>query len=640
MPQAKATSAAGGRRGVDVRLAPPASDEVAPGAHRIDAPVIAPARNPRELHEALARLKRRQPLRLGQALVALGLLDAEQLERAKHAKLDDPLEPLGVILRKLGVVDDEAVHAGLALQLGVPAADLDHWPFEPRVLQQLPAALARYYRALPVDLQGNTLFVAMSDVLDADVLDALRLGTPLGVQPVYAPAADIQRVLDRVYVDEPGATVSDEDLELNKERYTGEQAARLDERELVASDNVIVRLADQIIAEAHRDRASDIHVEPAPGRGKTLIRVRIDGQMFVRRSIPWVYRDALVSRLKVMANLNVAEHRVPQDGKILFRRAGSTPIELRMAVLPTAGGTEDVVLRILDTSTALPIGALGLAAEDHKRLIQIIEKPYGILLVCGPTGSGKTTTLHAVLHHLNDGTLKIWTVENPVEITQPGLRQVEVNPRAGLTFPGALRAFLRADPDVIMVGEIRDVETAKTALEASLTGHLVLSTLHTNNAPESILRLLEMGMSPFNFSDSLLGVLAQRLVRCLCKACREPFDASDEVLAGLAREHGGADPGALAADWRRELGADGRITLFRPKGCSECAGTGYKGRLGLFELMTATPEVKQAIIEGAPAARLFELALQQGMQTLKRDGIRKVLAGITDLPQVLAVSER
>jgi type II secretory ATPase GspE/PulE/Tfp pilus assembly ATPase PilB-like protein len=605
---------------------------------------VAPARNPTELRESFARLAHRDPIRLDEALLALGAISPDQLEKARQAKAEDASLPFGVVLQRDGGVDEEAVHAGLAFQLGVPAVDLRGWRLDPAVLSRLPAAVARRYRALPVWLDGNVLYVAMSDVLNREVLDAMRVGTPLSVQPVYAPASDVQWMLDRYYLAGVTAPVSDEDLERDTEQYAGEVHAALSDP-AAATDNVIVRLADQIIAEAHRERASDIHIEPMPERGKTLVRIRIDGRMFVRRSIPWVYRDALVSRYKVMANLNVAEHRTPQDGKILFRKPGAEPIELRVAVLPTAGGVEDIVLRILDTNAALPLTALGLSDPVQSRLRELIEKPYGILLVCGPTGSGKTTTLHAVLHHLNDGNRKIWTVENPVEITQPGLRQVQVNPAAGLTFATALRAFLRADPDVVMVGEIRDAETAKTALEASLTGHLVLSTLHTNNAPESVVRLLEMGMSPFNFSDSLLGILAQRLVRCLCRHCRQPIVASDDVLGRLAHEHGAGKPGdggdeARIDGWRRTYGRDGHITLYQPRGCTECAGIGYRGRVGLFELLPATAEVKRLIIDGASATDLFELALQQGMQTLKQDGIAKVLSGVTDLSQVLAVSQR
>jgi type II secretory ATPase GspE/PulE/Tfp pilus assembly ATPase PilB-like protein len=603
------------------------------------------ARNPGELHERFAHLQRGHRMKLGEALLALGLIDSDQLEQARKAKAEDPSQPLGGILQRIGGANEEAIHAGLAFQLGVPAVDVRRWTVDPNVLSELPAPLMRYYRAAPVHLEGNVLYVAMSDVLNREILDAMRLGTSLSVQPVYAPEADIEWLLMKHHLTDATVPVSDEELERDSEEYLGDLATA-PSGEAAATDNVIVRLANQIVEEAHRERASDIHIEPMPEHGKTAVRVRIDGRMFVRRSIPWVYRDALVSRYKVMANLNVAEHRTPQDGKILFRKPGAAPLELRVAILPTAGGVEDVVLRILDTSSALPLADLGLNARDRSRLGELIEKPYGILLVCGPTGSGKTTTLHAVLHHLNDGTRKIWTVENPVEITQPGLRQVEINPRAGLTFATALRAFLRADPDVIMVGEIRDPETAKTALEASLTGHLVLSTLHTNNAPESIVRLLEMGMNPFNFSDALLGVLAQRLVPCLCRQCREPVIASDQMLAVLAREYDHVTAGSrngydsVIAAWRRDYGREGRITLFRPKGCAACAGTGYKGRIGLFELMPATREIKRLVSGGAGAAQLFELALEQGMQTLKRDGIHKVLSGVTELTRVLAVSQR
>jgi type II secretory ATPase GspE/PulE/Tfp pilus assembly ATPase PilB-like protein len=603
------------------------------------------ARNPHELHDCVARLRRRDQIRLHDALLAQGSITAEQLEQAGKIKAKDPTVPLGVILRSMRSANEEAVQAGLAFQLGVPAVDLRHWPLELNVLGQIPAEVARSYRAVPIHAEGNLLYVAMSDVLNREILDALRLSTSLSVQSVYAPVADVQWMLDTYCTGDGTAHVSDEDLERNTTEYSGD----LDPAppsQLAPSDNVIVRLADQIIADAYRERASDIHIEPMPEQGKTVVRVRIDGQMFTRRSIPWAYRDALVSRYKVMANMNVAEHRIPQDGKILFRKAGTAPLELRVAVLPTAGGIEDVVLRILNSSAALPLKALGLSALDHARLRELIEKPYGILLVCGPTGSGKTTTLHALMNHLNDGSCKIWTVENPVEITQSGLRQVQVNVRAGLTFATALRAFLRADPDVIMVGEIRDTETAKTALEASLTGHLVLSTLHTNNAPESVVRLLEMGMNPFNFSDALLGMLAQRLVRCLCKACCKPVEASDEVLMSLAREYvldkSAADDvyHSLIGQWRTQYGAGGCVMLYQPRGCAECANTGYRGRLGVFELMPASTQIKQLIINGASATQLLTVALDQGMETLKQDGIHKVLAGTTDLAQVLAVCER
>jgi type II secretory ATPase GspE/PulE/Tfp pilus assembly ATPase PilB-like protein len=604
------------------------------------------ARNPRELDAWRSRYQHRAPMRLDQALLDLGLITAEKLETAREAKLQDPSQPMGVILQRLGSATQESINAGLAHQLGVPAVDLRHWPLDRSVLSLVSRAIVQYHRAVPIHLEGNVLYVAMSDVLNREVIDAMQFGTPLSIQPLYAPESEVQWMLRKYYVGGVSAPVSDEDLARGTDKYSGEHNASATSSQVDASDNVIVRLADQIIAEAYRERASDIHIEPLPAHGTTSVRVRIDGRMFARRSIPWAYRDALVSRLKVMANLNVAEHRLPQDGKIVFRKSGATPIELRIAILPTAGGVEDVVLRILDASAAPPLTALGLCDTDQRRLQDLIEKPYGILLVCGPTGSGKTTTLHAVLRHLNDGSRKILTVENPVEIMQAGLRQVEVNPKAGLTFATALRAFLRSDPDVIMVGEIRDPETAKTALEASLTGHLVLATLHTNTAPESVVRLVEMGMNPFNFSDSLLGVLAQRLVRCLCKHCRESVDASDDLLLPLAREYSTGLPGKqvdhneLIAAWRAEYGVDGCIVLYRARGCAECSGTGYKGRIGLLELMSASSEIKRMIIDGASAAALFDVALAQGMQTLKQDGIHKVLSGITELSQVLAVSQR
>ena len=613
------------------------------GSQSLAAP-LTPAANPAELLAARARLRQFKRIPLGQLLLAQGVLEPPALQAALSVKADNPARPIGAILRDLGHVDEETVRAGLAMQLGVPRVDLHRWPMDAALLSQLPATFARTYRLLPLHKADGILYVAMSDVLDRDALEALRFRATAAVEPVYAPLKDIERALEEYYFAESIVPLSED--ELRQEEPSVDDLDRAREEPASISDNVIVRLANQLIAEACRARASDIHIEPSPGRGATQVRFRIDGRMYLRHTIPWSYRDALVSRLKVMAGMDVADHRLPQDGKIRFRRAGAEPVELRIVTLPTAGGVEDVVLRVLASSTALPLEAIGLAADDHARLRELIEKPYGILLVCGPTGSGKTTTLHAVVRHLNDGQRKIWTAENPIEITQPGLRQVEINNRAGLTFAAALRSFLRADPDVIMVGEIRDVETAKTALEASLTGHMVLSTLHTNTAPESVVRLLEMGMNPFNFADSLLGILAQRLARCLCQKCRAPYEADEALLAKLAAQYLNdpqppqAEVTRLVAGWREHYGQAGTITLYRATGCEDCRNTGYRGRVGLFELMSATPEVRRAIITGMSAAELFQLAQSQGMRTLKQDGIEKVLAGRTDLAQVLAVSQR
>ncbi|EXI81515.1 MAG: Type II traffic warden ATPase [Candidatus Accumulibacter sp. BA-94] len=417
-----------------------------------------------------------------------------------------------------------------------------------------------------------------------------------------------------------------------------------------AADNELVRLVNRIIVEAHQKGASDIHIEPRPGKEKTVVRFRRDGALSPYIEIPASYRSALVTRLKIMADLDISDKRRPQDGKIRFRRWGPLDIELRVATVPTAGGLEDVVLRILSAGEPIPIDQLGVTPHNLERLRSLIAKPYGLFFVCGPTGSGKTTTLHSILNHLNRPETKIWTAEDPVEITQKGLRQVQVNKKAGLDFATVMRAFLRADPDVIMVGEMRDRETVAIGIEASLTGHLVLATLHTNSAPESINRLLDMGMDPFNFADALLGILAQRLARRLCPACREPYEPQageiesllDEYCAELANTSAWqADPRAAVdrvhQEWLAQHARNGVFTLHRARGCEVCAGSGYKGRVGLHELLAGSDRIKQQIQERARAAELLVTALNDGMRTLKMDGIEKVLAGITDLKQVRAV---
>jgi len=420
--------------------------------------------------------------------------------------------------------------------------------------------------------------------------------------------------------------------------------------ESAASDNELVKFVNKVIVDAYHQRASDIHVEPLPGKAKTGIRFRVDGTLLPYIEVPANFRQALVTRLKIMCDLDIAERRKPQDGKIKFKKFGPLDIELRVATIPSAGGVEDVVMRILAGGEPIPLENLGLSPNNRKRLDSVISKPYGLFYVCGPTGSGKTTTLHSILKILNTSESKIWTAEDPVEITQRGLRQVQINRKAGIDFAMLMRAFLRADPDIIMVGESRDHETVAMGIEASLTGHLVFSTLHTNSAPESIVRLLDMGMDPFNFSDALLGILAQRLAKKLCGECKEGYFPDDAETHAFVEEYveelrntqawqldKDGENKKLMASWLLESEDGGRLRFYRAVGCDKCNQSGYKGRLGLHELLVANDQIKKLVQERARVSEIFAAAVESGMRTLKMDGMEKVLLGLTDLRQVRAV---
>ena len=431
-----------------------------------------------------------------------------------------------------------------------------------------------------------------------------------------------------------------------------EEASGISQEDVsAAADNELVKLVNKVIVDAYRMGASDIHIEPGPGKAKTMIRLRKDGSLMNYIEVPSTYRNALVTRLKIMCDLDISEKRKPQDGKIKFKKFGPLDIELRVATIPSQGGVEDIVMRILASGEPLPLEKMGFSARNSELVKETVSKPYGLFFVCGPTGSGKTTTLHSILKYINKPDTKIWTVEDPVEITQKGLRQVQINKKAGLDFPTIMRAFLRADPDVIMVGEMRDKETVSIGIEASLTGHLVFATLHTNSAPESIIRLLDMGMDPFNFADALLGILAQRLAKRLCSDCKKPHVATIDEIKLLLEEYSSElvntaswkkDPAAamkaLYAEWRKLFADDkGQFTIYQPVGCEKCSGTGYRGRVGLHELLLGTDPVKKAIQEHARVAELLSIALDEGMHTLKQDGMEKVLQGVTDMLQVRAV---
>jgi type II secretory ATPase GspE/PulE/Tfp pilus assembly ATPase PilB-like protein len=575
--------------------------------------------------------------------------------------------PLGELLVRKGLVSRADLQTALARKMGYPLVDVLKFPADAEAVVRLPYAVATRVLALPLMLRAGRLVTAVEDPSDRSKLDELEFAAQCKVVAVLARAGMLAGAIDRAYEKvgaadfslrsgaDPGINPDFELADASKLLASMErgdtQADEGDEQALEQSDNTLVRLINSMILEAHTQGVSDIHVECPAGREKVRIRFRKDGLLRPYLELPSNYRSALIARLKIMCDLDISERRKPQDGKINFAKfVQGVRLELRVATVPTQGNLEDAVLRLLASSKPIPLAHLGLSPNNLERFKAAAERPYGMLLCVGPTGSGKTTTLHSVLSAINTPDRKIWTAEDPIEITQPGLRQVQVNPRIDWTFAKALRSFLRADPDVIMVGEIRDKETAQVAIESSLTGHLVLSTLHTNSAPETVTRLLDMGMDPFNFADALLGVLAQRLVRRLCTGCRVAREATaeeeDELLHDYLHVLDGADAqpdtGDVLADWRRRFGGDaaqgGRLTLYRSVGCEHCNQTGYRGRAGIHELMMVSRSLRHLIQNGARADDLQRHALGEGMRTLRQDGIEKVLAGVTTVEEVRANS--
>ena len=459
--------------------------------------------------------------------------------------------------------------------------------------------------------------------------------------------AEFNRTLDQVFAVSESGSINE--MLAGMDVGSIEESGPVDATESSASDNELVKFVNKVIVDAYNMKASDIHIEPMPGNTKTGIRLRIDGSLIPYIEVPAHFRQTMVTRLKIMCDLDISERRKPQDGKIKFKKYGPLDIELRVATIPSTGGLEDVVMRILAAGEPIPMEKLGLTPHNMARVESTVTKPYGLFYVCGPTGSGKTTTLHSILKFLNKTDTKIWTAEDPVEITQKGLRQVQVNKKAGLDFATIMRSFLRADPDIIMVGESRDKETVSMGVEASLTGHLVFSTLHTNSAPESITRLMDMGMDPFNFADALLGILAQRLAKKLCD-CKESYVPDAEEMRLFVKEyseelrHSRAwkiDPEGeskkMVDEWSKTYGDGGPIKLYRAVGCEKCNKTGYKGRIGLHELLVADDVVKKLIQERSRVSELFAAAVEGGMRTLKMDGMEKIMMGLTDLKMVRQV---
>jgi type II secretory ATPase GspE/PulE/Tfp pilus assembly ATPase PilB-like protein len=500
-------------------------------------------------------------------------------------------------------------------------------------LKGLRASFLKNNVFVPVAQTGNRVVIAMENPDYLPARDTIRRLIP-GKEFEYCVALkeDIFRMIDLFFDVKRSNLMEDagsiEDI-LGQLEPSEEEGAE-DAEKVSEEDSAIVQLVNKMIIDAYNRNASDIHIEPRHGKNHAHIRIRIDGACQLYQTVPFTYKRAIVSRIKIMSDLDIAERRLPQDGKIKFKKYAPLDIELRVATIPTAGGNEDVVMRLLAAGEPMPLEKMAMSERNYKVFTEMIQKPYGIVLVVGPTGSGKTTTLHAALHFINKPETKIWTAEDPVEITQEGLRQVQVQPKIGFDFATAMRSFLRADPDVIMVGEMRDHETVSTGIEASLTGHLVFSTLHTNSAPETITRLLDMGMDPFNFADALLGVLAQRLVRTLCKECKQAYHPSREEYDTLVRSYAG-DFDGLGFKYNSDF------VLYKPKGCAKCGNTGYKGRTGIHEIIVGTDSLKSLIQGRAKMEEIREQAIKDGMTTLMQDGIRKTFVGMTDLMQVRKV---
>ena len=535
-------------------------------------------------------------------------------------------------------VKKENVGKSLSQYFGCRFRDFDEeFPIPFELIGKLKKSFLLYYVWVPITWSKKGVEILVDDPKDLRKTDHIKaLMTNQKIVFSVGFKEDIDKYINHFFDPraETSTTTDFDDLDDIIPDVTFEEEEEIEEdiHGLDESSSQVVKFVDQVLITAYRNDASDIHIEPSPITRKTTIRFRTDGVCHEYIQVPNTMAPAIVSRLKIMSELDIAERRLPQDGKIRLKRKGIPEFELRVSTMPTAGRFEDVVLRILTRSSSYKLDEIGLRERNLKVLEKIIGRPYGLILCVGPTGSGKTTTLHAALGHVNKPGVKIWTAEDPVEITQAGLRQVQVKPKIGLDFSRIMRGFLRLDPDIIMIGEMRDRETAATAIEASLTGHLVLSTLHTNNAPETLTRLLDMGMNPLNIADSFLGVLAQRLVRRLCNKCQEAYHPTQDEFEDVEADFGKA---ALAT---AGYSYTSRLELFRSPGCEICNGSGYKGRMGIHELMEGTPEIKMLIKKQATSQDLAEQAIKQGMETLKQDGIHRVFEGITDILEVRRVS--
>ena len=551
---------------------------------------------------------------LGDILLEGGHLTQEQLAGAQEEQRRLG-RSLGRVLVDLGVLTESQLVAALATQVGLQFVDLTDFPVDVSAVSRISDAVCRRYNALPIAVEDGKLVVAMFDPANVVAIDDIRSMARMEVKPVVATKADIVGAINRYHRGDAEL----DDLTVAMEGSVLDGDDDLSSVKEIVEDAPIVKFVNLLITQAIQDRASDIHVEPA--EHDLRVRFRIDGVLHEIMRSPKSITAGVTSRLKIMADINIAERRIPQDGRLSVNANGKK-IDLRVATLPTVWG-EKIVMRILDNSTAmLKLSDLGFGDENYETYAKSFVKPYGMILVTGPTGSGKSTTLYATLNIVSKPEVNVITVEDPVEYRLPGINQVQANPKAGLTFAAALRSILRSDPDIVLLGEIRDKETAHIAIEAALTGHLVLSTLHTNDAPSAIVRLTEMGIEPFLVGSALDCVLAQRLARKLCSKCKEAYTPTREMLAAQ----------------RFPLGEDEPVpTLFRAIGCSACSKTGYKGRIALHEVMAVSEEIEKLAVEHASTLEVSKVALEQGMITLRADGLAKVKAGHTSMEEILRV---
>jgi len=548
--------------------------------------------------------------KLGTILQEGGLITDEQLQAALQMQRTKGMR-LGEALINLGFVTEKDIHRILGMQLGIPYVTLNNTQLDPQAARVIPEQLAKRYSAIPLKLEGKKLLVATSDPLNVFGLNDIAFTTGLELDLVIMSHTDVERAIRQAY---SMAGMSDKN-DAGNDRGEDELLPPAEtEREAP-----IIRMVNTIIEHAVGDRASDIHIEP---QDDTLrVRNRIDGMLYEVMTLPENTLASLVSRVKIMGNMDIAEKRIPQDGRIRYDYKGRE-IDIRVATLPTITG-EKVVMRILDRAAAtIDLDRLGFSKRSHDLFAEMIKHPYGLILVTGPTGSGKTTTLYSALNTLNASSKNIITLEDPVEYRMPGINQVQINQRAGLTFATGLRSVVRQDPNIIMVGEIRDAETAEIAIQSALTGHLVLSTVHTNDAPSTITRLVDMGVEPFLIASSTIGVIAQRLVRVICPHCREAY----------AVEPGSQEYDLLGLDHGKP------VQLYRGKGCANCNGSGYRGRIGIFELLAVNNQLREMIQANETAAELRREATKTGMRSLRDDGLEKVLKGVTTLTEVLRVT--